>query len=50
MKHLKGITPNLNIEPKKETSNKYKYKFIELGVKSICKEDCDCDECSSQDE
>ena len=42
---MKGYTPNFNTKPKSELNSKSKNSFIELGVKTKCDENCECEKC-----
>lgn len=44
---MKGYSPNLNFKNTTETSSKNQLKFIELGVKQECSNNCDCEKCKT---
>lgn len=43
---MKGYSPSLNLDSKKETSSKKVNKFIEIGTVTKHGEDCICKKCS----
>lgn len=45
---MKGFVPNLNLEL--ELSSQQEVTFIELGVKQIDCENCECEECIHEKE